>query len=148
MDTASQLNTAARLRNLNRIRRISRFMDTAFKIPVIGFKVGWDPIIGLIPGAGDLVATAISAYVIVLAARFHLPAGVLKKMVLNIGLEALVGTIPLVGDIFDAYYKANVRNLVLLETHLQQQSPGLKKADQLNLRSTQGGDIRKQLKTV
>ena len=141
MTTASQFNTAARLRNLNRIRRISRLMDTAFRIPGIGLKIGWDPILGLIPGAGDLIATAISAYIIFLAARFRLPRGVLGMMVFNIGLEAIVGTIPLLGDIFDAFYKSNVRNLELLETYLQRQTPDLQDADPLNLDSVRADTI-------
>jgi hypothetical protein len=141
MNTASQLNTASRLRNLNRIRQISRFMDTAFRIPGIGFKIGWDPIIGLVPGAGDLIATAISAYIIYLAARFKLPGSVLGRMVFNIALEAIVGTVPLLGDIFDAFYKSNVRNLELLETYLQHQTPELQEFDQLNLESARAGDI-------
>jgi hypothetical protein len=141
MNTASQLNTASRLRNLNRIRRVSHLMDTAFKIPGIGLKVGWDPIIGLIPGAGDLIATAISAYIVFLAARFRLPAGVLAKMVFNISLEAVIGAIPLLGDIFDAFYKSNARNLELLEHHLQNQTPELREADQFNLNTARAGDI-------
>ncbi|MBW4461383.1 MAG: DUF4112 domain-containing protein [Nodosilinea sp. WJT8-NPBG4] len=135
------VDTASQLRNLNRIRRISRLMDTAFKIPVLGIKVGWDPVLGLIPGLGDLIATAVSAYVIVLAARFRLPRGILAQMVLNIGLEAVVGTVPLVGDLFDAFYKSNVRNLKLLEAHLQSESTALEEADNLNLNSVQDGEI-------
>ncbi|MBD2111148.1 MULTISPECIES: DUF4112 domain-containing protein [Cyanophyceae] len=135
------VDTAAQLRNLNRIRRISRLMDTAFKIPVLGIKVGWDPVLGLVPGLGDLIATAVSAYVIVLAARFRLPRSILAQMVLNIGLEAVVGTVPLVGDLFDAFYKSNVRNLKLLEAHLQGQSTALEEADSLNLNSVQDGEI-------
>ncbi|MBE9159841.1 DUF4112 domain-containing protein [Nodosilinea sp. LEGE 06152] len=135
------VNTASQLRNLNRIRRISRLMDTAFKIPVLGLKVGWDPVLGLIPGLGDLIATAISAYVIVLAARFRLPRGILAQMVFNIGLEAVVGTVPLVGDLFDAFYKSNVRNLKLLEAHLQCESTALEDADDLNLNSVRDGEV-------
>ncbi|MBD2232981.1 DUF4112 domain-containing protein [Phormidium tenue] len=135
------VDTASQLRNLNRIRRISRLMDTAFKIPVLGLKVGWDPVLGLIPGLGDLIATAVSAYVIVLAARFGLPRGILAQMVLNIGLEAVVGTVPLVGDLFDAFYKSNVRNLKLLEAHLQCESTELEEADSLNLNSVQDGEV-------
>lgn len=135
------VNTAAQLRNLTRIRRISRLMDTAFKIPVLGLRVGWDPVLGLIPGLGDLIATAISAYVIVLAARFRLPRGVLAQMIFNIGLEAVVGTVPLVGDLFDAFYKSNVRNLKLLEAHLQCESTVLEEADSLNLNSVQNGEV-------
>ncbi|MGB3201604.1 MAG: DUF4112 domain-containing protein [Nodosilinea sp.] len=135
------IDTASQLRNLNRIRRISRLMDTAFKIPVVGLKIGWDPVLGLIPGLGDLIATVISAYVIVLAARFRLPRSVLAQMVLNIGLEAVVGTVPLLGDVFDAFYKSNVRNLKLLEAHLQSESTGLEEADSLNLNSVQDGEV-------
>jgi Domain of unknown function (DUF4112) len=135
------VNTAAQLRNLNRIRRIIRLMDTAFKIPVLGIKVGWDPVLGLIPGLGDLIATAVSAYVIVLAARFRLPKGILAQMIFNIGLEAVVGTVPLVGDLFDAFYKSNVRNLKLLEAHLQCESTALEEADDLNLSSVRDGEV-------
>lgn len=139
MNTAT---TASRLRNLNRIRRISRVMDTAFRIPGTGIKIGWDPIIGLVPGAGDLISTAISAYVIVLAARFQLPKGILAQMAFNVGLETVVGAVPFLGDVFDAFYKSNVRNLALLETHLQNQSPMLQEVDRLNLESAQAGDIK------
>ncbi|PSR15381.1 DUF4112 domain-containing protein [filamentous cyanobacterium CCP3] len=135
------VNTVSQLRNLNRIRRISRLMDTAFKIPVLGVKVGWDPVLGLIPGLGDLIATAISAYVIVLAARFRLPRGILAQMVFNIGLEAVVGTVPLVGDLFDAFYKSNVRNLKLLEAHLQSESATLEEVDGLDLNSVRNGEV-------
>ncbi len=135
------IDTVAQLRNLNRIRRISRLMDTAFKIPVLELKVGWDPVLGLIPGLGDLIATAVSAYVIVLAARFRLPRGILAQMIFNIGLEAVVGTVPLLGDLFDAFYKSNVRNLKLLEAHLQCESPALEEADSLNLNSVQDGEV-------
>lgn len=94
-------------------------MDTAFGIPGTKFKVGLDPIIGLIPGAGDAIATAVSAYILILATRFRLPGNVLRQMIFNVLLETAVGTIPVLGDIFDAAYKSNIRNLALLETHLQ-----------------------------
>ncbi|WP_346290787.1 DUF4112 domain-containing protein [Sphaerothrix gracilis] len=129
------MNTDARLRNLNRIRRISRLMDTAIRIPGIGFRIGLDPIIGLVPGVGDAIATAVSAYILFLAARFRLPAGVFSWMVFNIALEAVVGAVPLVGDLFDAYYKSNIRNLALLEKHLQIEAPQLEELDPLNLSS-------------
>jgi hypothetical protein len=117
------MNTTERLVTLNRIRKLSRLMDTAIRIPGIGFRIGLDPIIGLVPGAGDLISTAFSAYIIFLAARFRLPREVLLRMIFNIGLEAVVGSVPLVGDLFDAYYKSNIRNLALLEQHLQVVEP-------------------------
>lgn len=119
------MNNTERLVTLNRIRKLSRLMDTAIRIPGIGFRIGLDPIIGLIPGAGDLVSTAFSAYIIFLAARFQLPTPILYRMVFNIGLEAVVGSVPLLGDLFDAFYKSNIRNLALLEQHLQIVDPEL-----------------------
>ncbi|MBD0343900.1 MAG: DUF4112 domain-containing protein [Coleofasciculus sp. Co-bin14] len=123
------MNTVERLATLNRIRKLSRLMDTAIRIPGIGFRIGLDPIIGLIPGAGDLVSTAFSAYIIYLATRFQIPGKDLRKMLFNIGLEAAVGTVPLVGDLFDAYYKSNIRNLALLEQHLQATEPELEELE-------------------
>ena len=119
------MNTVERLKTLNRIRRLSRLMDTAIGIPGTRFRIGLDPILGLVPGAGDLVSTAFSAYIIFLAARFGLPRELLGKMLLNIGLETVVGSVPLLGDWFDAYYKSNMRNLALLEEHLQAEEPEL-----------------------
>lgn len=131
------MNTAARLATLNRIRKLSRLLDTAIKIPGTGFRIGLDPIIGLVPGAGDIVSTAFSAYIIYLAARFSLPREIVGRMVMNVALESVVGSVPLVGDLFDAFYKSNVRNLALLEKHLQAVEPELSEADPLDLSSAQ-----------
>ena len=129
------MNTQERLATLGRIRKWSRLMDTAFRIPGTPFRIGWDPIIGLIPGLGDLIDTAFSAYLLFLASQFGLPKNVLGWMVFNIGLEAIVGSIPLIGDVFDAFYKSNIRNLALLEKHLQVNEPDLSEVDPLNLSS-------------
>lgn len=123
------MNTIERLATLNRIRRLSRLMDTAIGIPGTKFRIGLDPIMGLIPGAGDVVSTAFSAYIIYLATRFGLPKEDLGKMIFNIGLEAVVGAVPLIGDLFDAYYKSNIRNLAILEQHLQATQPELEELD-------------------
>lgn len=127
------MNTTERLTTLNRIRKLSRLMDASIRIPGIGFRFGLDPIIGLVPGAGDLIATAISAYIILMAVRFRLPRNAVGWMVFNVALEAVVGSVPLLGDLFDAYYKSNIRNLALLEQHLQEAEPELSKADPLEL---------------
>jgi hypothetical protein len=123
------MNTIERLATLNRIRRLSRLMDTAIGIPGTKFRIGLDPIMGLIPGAGDVVSTAFSAYIIYLATRFGLPKEDLGKMIFNIGLEAVVGAVPLIGDLFDAYYKSNIRNLAILEQHLQATQPEIEELD-------------------
>lgn len=114
------MNTSKRIATLNRIRKLSRLMDTSIGLPGTKFRIGLDPIIGLIPGAGDLISTTFSAYIIFLATRFRIPARDLGQMVFNVGLEAIVGTVPLVGDVFDAFYKSNIRNLEILEQHLSQ----------------------------
>ncbi|BBD68388.1 MAG TPA: DUF4112 domain-containing protein [Nostoc sp.] len=120
------MDAAKRLATLNRIRKLSRLMDTSIRIPLTGFRIGIDPIIGLVPGAGDLISTAFSAYIIFLATRFGIPRQDLTKMIFNVGLEAVVGTVPLVGDLFDAFYKSNIRNLAILEQHLTVVEPELK----------------------
>jgi hypothetical protein len=128
-------NTAERIATLNRIRKFSNLLDTAFRIPGTPFRIGLDPILGLVPVIGDIVDTGFSAYLIFLAARFQIPSGVLGWMVFNIALEAVVGSIPILGDLFDAFFKSNIRNLALLEKHLQVAEPELVEADPLNLDS-------------
>ncbi|MBW4594959.1 MAG: DUF4112 domain-containing protein [Brasilonema angustatum HA4187-MV1] len=119
------MDAAKRLATLNRIRKLSVLMDTSIRVPFFGFRVGLDPIIGLVPGAGDLISTTFSAYIIFLATRFGIPPKDLAQMIFNISLEAVVGTVPLVGDLFDAFYKSNIRNLAILEQHLTAVEPEL-----------------------
>ena len=111
-------NRIQQLKNLKRIRKIAKLLDTAIGIPGTKFRIGLDPILGLIPGGGDLITAGISAYMIFLATRFGLEKSDIFKMIQNIILETAVGTVPIAGDIFDAYFKANMRNLEILERHL------------------------------
>lgn len=142
------MNKLERLATLNRIRSFSRLMDTAFRIPGTPFRIGWDPIIGLIPGLGDAIDTGISAYIIFMAARFGLPRSVLGWMIFNVGLEAILGSVPLIGDLFDAFYKSNIRNLALLEQHLQIAEPELGEQDSLNLSSVGQADLASPVTSV
>ena len=111
-------NRIQQLNNLKRIRKIAKLLDTAIGIPGTKFRIGLDPILGLIPGGGDLITAGISAYMVFLATRFGLEKSDISKMIKNIILETAVGTVPIAGDIFDAYFKANMRNLEILEQHL------------------------------
>ena len=111
-------NRIQQLNNLKRIRKIAKLLDTAIGIPGTKFRIGLDPILGLIPGGGDLITAGISAYVIFRATRFGLEKSDISKMIKNIILETAVGTVPIAGDIFDAYFKANMCNLEILERHL------------------------------
>jgi hypothetical protein len=103
---------------VNQLRRLSQLLDNAIPIPGTRFRLGIDPILGLIPGGGDSVAGALGAYIIVEAARMGLPRKILGQMVGNIVLDSLAGIVPVVGDVFDVGWKANVRNIALLEKHL------------------------------
>ncbi|MGK4005390.1 DUF4112 domain-containing protein [Sorangium sp. So ce1036] len=109
---------------LKRLRWLGHFLDNAIRVPVVGYRIGYDAVIGLIPGVGDLVGFGLSMYIVVAAMRYRLPASTLLRMVLNVGLEALIGMVPLLGDLFDAAFKANVRNLSLLDAHLASRSQG------------------------
>jgi hypothetical protein len=114
------MNKIQQLDKLRRIRKIAKLLDTAIGIPGTKFRIGLDPILGLIPGGGDLVGAIISAYMIYLATSFGLEKSKITQMIKNIALETTVGFVPIVGDIFDVYFKANIRNLDILEQHLAQ----------------------------
>jgi Domain of unknown function (DUF4112) len=103
---------------VNRLRRLSHLLDNAIPIPGTGYRIGIDPILGLLPGGGDTVTGALGAYIIVEAARMGLPRKVVGQMVGNIIFDSLVGMVPVLGDLFDVTWKANVRNIALLEKHL------------------------------
>ncbi|MBW4536180.1 MAG: DUF4112 domain-containing protein [Pleurocapsa minor HA4230-MV1] len=114
------MNKIQQLEKLRRIRKIAKLLDTAIGIPGTKFRIGLDPILGLIPGGGDLVGAAISAYMIYLATSFGLEKSKVNQMIKNIAIETTVGFVPIFGDLFDAYFKANIRNLDILEQHLAQ----------------------------
>lgn len=119
-------NPDSKLSILKRVRRLSHLLDSAILIPGTTFRIGLDPLLGLIPGAGDIVGTALSAYIVLEAARLGLPHQTLTRMVSNILFETVVGALPVVGDLVDATWKANVRNVALLEAHLNVPQSGSK----------------------
>ncbi|HEY7614679.1 MAG TPA: DUF4112 domain-containing protein [Gemmatimonadales bacterium] len=104
---------------LERLRRIGYLLDNSIPIPGTGYRVGLEAIIGLVPGLGDLVGGGFSAWIILQAARLGAPPSLLARMGWNLLVDTAVGTIPLLGDFFDAGFKANLRNLALLDRHLQ-----------------------------
>ena len=103
-----------------RARALARLLDTAFTVPGTSFRVGLDPLLGLVPGAGDVLGGVLSTYVLLLAARAGASKPVLLRMLGNVGIDALVGTVPLVGDLFDAGFRSNARNVALLERFLEE----------------------------
>ena len=102
-------------RRLKRLRALAWTLDRS--IPIGRWRIGLDPILGLLPGAGDWIGAVLSLYVVYESARLGAPARLLARMGGNIIVEALIGTIPLVGDLFDFAWQANTRNLALIEDH-------------------------------
>jgi hypothetical protein len=104
-------------RGLDTLRRWARIFDSAFRIPGTQITFGLDPILGLVPGIGDLASPVLSLLFIWHGVRLRVPKVVLSRMVLNVLIDAGVGAIPVVGDVFDVAWKANDWNLSLLERH-------------------------------
>jgi hypothetical protein len=96
------------------VERLAWWLDNAITVPGTRFRIGFDALIGLIPGVGDLVGTLLSSYIIAVAAAQGVPPSALARMVINVGLEAIVGAVPILGDLFDAVWKANQRNIALM----------------------------------
>lgn len=92
-------------------------MDNYFKIPFINWRFGLDAIIGLVPGAGDIVAGIIAVFIVLRALQFKLPWIVITRMILNTLLDVTVGAIPLFGDLFDMFFKSNTRNMALFHKY-------------------------------
>jgi hypothetical protein len=116
MDDPSDKNRA-----LERQKRLAYWLDDRFRIPIIGWRLGFDGIIGLVPGIGDAATTLLALYIVNEARRLGVPPAKLARMGVNVGVDALVGLVPLVGDIADLRWKANRRNVNLLIEHLESQ---------------------------
>jgi hypothetical protein len=106
-------------RRLERLRWLGELLDNSIPVPGTNFRFGLDTIIGLVPGVGDLVGGALSAYIILEAARLGVPRALLVRMGYNVLVDVAVGTVPVLGDLFDAGYKANLRNLALVRSHVE-----------------------------
>ena len=94
--------------------QLSLWMDGLFRIPGTGWRIGLDAIVGLIPGVGDFATTAVSLYILAAGVRYRVPKVTLLRMATNIGVDYLLGSIPVVGDVFDAAWKSNQMNVELL----------------------------------
>lgn len=110
---------ANRLDSTRRARDLARILDSAFRIPGTRLRFGLDPILGLVPGLGDAVGGGFGLYLLFQAYRAGAPAIVMFRMFANIAADVVIGAVPLLGDLLDAGYKANLRNLSLLERYLE-----------------------------
>ncbi|MBB4002325.1 DUF4112 domain-containing protein [Aurantimonas endophytica] len=105
------------VRRLRRVSRLARLMDTAIRIPGTGIRFGGDSVLGLIPGIGDLAGGAIGLYIVNEARQLGLPTSKIVKMLSNLGLDVVIGAVPLAGDVADVFFKAHRRNLNIILEH-------------------------------
>lgn len=104
---------------LKRLDRLAWLLDAAFRVPVIGTRVGADALLNFIPGAGVVFAKGLSAWIIWEARRLGVPKEVLAKMLANLGIDFAISLVPLAGWVGDAFFRANLRNMALLREHLE-----------------------------
>lgn len=111
---------------IENLDRLSTLLDSRFRIPGTPIRFGWDSILGLIPGAGDLASLGPSAYLIYKGYRLGARKRTIIRMTANTGLDFIVGAVPILGDVFDLAFKANNRNFALLRKELADSSPSKK----------------------
>ena len=115
--------TAGQVQRLQALRAMAQLLDSAFVLPGTTFRIGLDPILGLVPGLGDLVSPLFTIAIIWQARDLGVPRVVLLRMVANAAIDTVVGAVPLLGDLFDAGWKANEKNFRLLERHATEEHP-------------------------
>jgi hypothetical protein len=108
---------------LQRLRSWQRFLDEAFGIPYTSIRFGWDAVVGLVPGAGDMVSALFGLVILFHAHQMRIPAVAQVRMVVNLAIDLAIGFVPIAGDIADIFWKANTRNLALLERHAGPERP-------------------------
>jgi hypothetical protein len=113
---------ATHAQRLARLDMLAALMDTAFVVPGTNIRFGLDAMIGLVPGIGDAATTLISLYIVHEARALGAPRTLIARMLANVALDATIGAVPLVGDVFDVAWRANRRNFTLLRNHLSGQS--------------------------
>ena len=115
--TSTERLTSIERDRIQRAARIARLMDTAVRLPVLGVRIGADSVLGLLPGVGDVATSLIGLYILNEARRLGVPNHKLARMAVNLGIDAAGGTVPLVGDLFDVYFKSHRRNVGIILDH-------------------------------
>jgi hypothetical protein len=108
---------------LRRLEWLTNFLDDRYAVPGTKFRFGWDTLIGLVPVVGDSVTTGLSVYFMWEASRLGVRKRTLWRMLGNVGLDFVVGAVPLVGDLCDVAWRANRKNLKLLKQELSYRDP-------------------------
>lgn len=104
--------------SVRELETIARWMDSVFEIPGVGLKFGLDSILGLVPGLGDTVTSVVSLYILKAAHRHGVSRVTMTRMTANILMDYVIGSVPVLGDLFDVYWKANQANVKLLRQHI------------------------------
>ncbi len=115
------MNQHPHLKRLERLERLSVRLDSAFRIPMTSIRVGWDPIVSVVPVIGDALALAPGAYIINESRAAGLPRHKLIRQAINCGIDFAIGSIPVLGTIFDVGFRSNRRNVAILREHLEDQ---------------------------
>jgi hypothetical protein len=110
-------NETDKQRRLQALRSMQRLLDEAFRVPGTRLRFGWDAIVGLVPGFGDVVTAVMAGAIIVQARAMRVPGIVIARMLMNVGIDLTFGLVPFLGDVADVFWKSNTRNLALLERH-------------------------------
>lgn len=126
---------------LARVRTLTKLLDSAGRVPGTGIRFGLDPVLGLIPGLGDVAGAALSAYMVMLAGRAGASRATIVRMIANVAVDAVGGTVPILGDAFDVAFKANTRNLALLERTLGHGAPSMGRAEPAASRTMVWGSL-------
>ncbi|MBC8134062.1 MAG: DUF4112 domain-containing protein [Deltaproteobacteria bacterium] len=119
-----ELLTERDLADTSDIRQLADWLDTRFAIPGTNIRFGFDSVIGLVPGIGDLITTVLGAYIIVRARELGAPPLLIARMIANLLIDSVVGIVPVFGDIFDLAFKSHVRNVRLLMRFLENRDRG------------------------
>lgn len=118
METKLAAERAGKQKNVEverSLEQLAYWLDDVVRIPVVGWRFGLDSIAGLVPGFGDTATTVVSFYVLIAAVRYRVPKIVILRMALNLAIDYIFGSIPILGDVFDFFWKSNRKNIDLLK---------------------------------
>jgi hypothetical protein len=110
-------------RRLEKLRSLQWLLDRAYRVPGTNIRFGWDALVGIVPGAGDVVTALFACAIILHAHRMGVPRVVQLRMVINVLIDLVIGVVPLFGDVADVFWQSNTRNFALLERHAAAPTP-------------------------
>jgi hypothetical protein len=113
--------TPGQLQRLDTLRTVAQLLDSAFVLPGTSMRIGLDPILGLVPGLGDLISPIFTVGILWQARELGIPKVVQLRMIFNVAIDTMVGLVPVLGDLFDFAWKANDMNMALLERHAHEE---------------------------